>query len=30
MKLKTLALTALLSFAAAPAMAAECTIENRG
>lgn len=30
MKLKTLALTALLSFAAAPAMAAECTVEIEG
>lgn len=30
MKFKTLALTALLTFAAAPAMAAECTIEIEG
>ena len=30
MKLKTLALTALLSFAAAPVMAADCTIEIEG
>ncbi|MDO5667816.1 MAG: azurin [Alcaligenaceae bacterium] len=30
MKLKTLALTALFAFAAAPAMAAECTIEIEG
>lgn len=30
MKLKTLALTAVLSFAAAPVMAADCTIEIEG